>query len=121
MTGKIKKTFCWVLGVAVIGFSMPSYVKAQHIVTESEAGKLTLASLTAAPVIRHSHALRHSYKKSRYAKYRTVSYQTVSNKKYASLLHKVSYRQKAGNAVRIKNAVYNVSAHKKTRTRRHRS
>ncbi len=121
MFENIKKSFYVFTGVAFFGFLSPSLVKAQHIVTESEAGKLTLASLTAAPVIHYSHVAKHLYKNSKHVRYRTVSYQTTSNKRYISLIHKISYKQKALDKIRIRGGVYNLSAHKKSKTRRHRS
>lgn len=121
MLRNFKKTFYTVLGVVTLGCFAPSFAKAQHIVTESEAGKLTLASLTATPVVHHSS--RHKYRVKRYgkAKLSTIAYRTRSGKRHTSLVHKVSYNHKSLGKVKVRNAVYHVSTHKKSKSRRHRS
>lgn len=121
MIKNVKNTFYWVLGVTILGCSTPSLVKAQHIVTESEAGKLTLASLTAAPIVHHYRPVKRTVRKSRHPMLRNVAYHTSSKKSYSSLVHKISYRQKNLGKMRVRNALYNVSSHKKSKARRHRS
>lgn len=108
MVRHFKKTICTLLGAAALISLSPSPAKAQHIVTETEAGKLTLESLTAAPAVRHYKA-------------RKVAYKTASRGTHSSkLVRTVSYKQKG--KLSVKNAVYNSSStHKKAAKRRHRS
>lgn len=106
MVRHFKKTVCVLFGAAALISLSPSSAKAQHIVTETEAGKLTFESLTAAPAVRHYKA-------------RKVSYNTSSKKNHSKLVRNVSYKQKG--KLTVKNAVYKSSAHKKTTAKRHRS
>ncbi|CAI3923195.1 unnamed protein product [Commensalibacter communis] len=107
MVRHFKKTICFLFGAAALVSLSPSPAKAQHIVTETEAGKLTLESLTAAPAVRHYKA-------------RKVSYKTSSSKNHSKLVRNVSYKQKG--KLSVKNAVYKSSSHKKTAVKhRHRS
>ncbi|EHD14869.1 hypothetical protein CIN_08010 [Commensalibacter intestini A911] len=109
MVRHFKKTICTLFGAAALISLSPSPAKAQHIVTETEAGKLTLESLTAAPAVRHYKARKVAYK--------TASRGTAHSSK---LVRTVSYKQKG--KLSIKNAVYNSSStHKKAAKRRHRS
>lgn len=119
MVRNLKRTFCMFLGMAAFGCFASSIANAQHIVTEAEAGKLTLASLTAVPAAHHVH--RHNTGSLRKARVRTISYQRHADKVYSGLVHRVSYSHKPLKAVKIKSAVYDVSARKKIKSRRHRS
>ncbi|MDI2111845.1 hypothetical protein [Commensalibacter nepenthis] len=103
MVRHFKKTVCFLFGAVALVSLSPSPAKAQHIVTETEAGKLTLESLTAAPVVHHYKAKKVSYK--------------TSGKNHNKLVRNVSYKQK-GN-ISVKNAVYNSSSHKKSSVKRH--
>lgn len=111
----LRKTICLFFGAAALVSLSPSSAKAQHIVTEMEAGKLTLASLTSAPVARSHYVSRH------HSNVRKVSYSTSSKNRHARMLTRVSYKHKASSRLSVKNAVYNVSAHKKVNKRRNRS
>lgn len=96
-------------GAAALISLSPSSAKAQHVVTEMEAGKLTLESLTAAPVARRYKVKKVSYKKT-----------SLSKSRSSKLIRNVSYKQKG--KLTVKNAVYKSSTHKKTTAkRRHRS
>ncbi|MDI2090259.1 hypothetical protein [Commensalibacter oyaizuii] len=116
MVRHLKKTVCVLFGAVALISLTPSSGKAQHIVTENEAAKLTFESLTAKPVVYH----RVKHVSSARSNVRTVSYK-ASKRKSSKLVRNVSYNHKAKSKVSVKSAVYNVSAHKKSTKRRHRS
>lgn len=107
MVRHFKKSVCMLFGAAALISLSPSPAKAQHVVTEMEASKLTFESLTAAPAVRHH-------------KVRKVSYKASSNRNNSSrFVRNISYKQKG--KLSVKNAVYKSSSHKKSTRNRHRS
>ncbi|QNT78738.1 hypothetical protein [Entomobacter blattae] len=85
-----KTVFVVCAGAAVVTFSTPQKARAEHIVTDYEAGKLTLASLTATPP-----AVHHSYRRVHYSR-KGAAHQNVVRVAYhghssRKLVHNVVY------------------------------
>lgn len=73
------------VGLSTVTVSSASYARAERIISDLEASKLTFASLTAAPPIVHIHHTVHT------GRHATV---VAQNKTAHGMVHLVSYRPK---------------------------
>ncbi|CAK7192159.1 hypothetical protein COMNV_00344 [Commensalibacter sp. Nvir] len=120
MIKHLKKIIFGVLSAFALVFFHPHSAKAQHIVTEAEAGRLTLASLTAPPVVRHHVRSNIRTYRSNYA-VRTVSYRIGRRRQTQKLFRIASYRTIRGSKMPIKTAVYRINSRRKILKHRRRS